>query len=526
MEQKYFQNPILSGFYPDPSICRVGDDYYMVTSSFVYYPGLPVFHSKDLVNWEQIGHGIHRTNQLDYKNCETSLGLWAPTIRYHKGRFYIINTFVSEGREARRDNFIITADQAQGPWSDPVFIEGADGIDPSIFFDDDGRVWYAGNCIIPKEESEYEGHHAIYLCELNPETFQIISDKTIIWNGNRTASKWIEAPHFYKKGGYYYLIVSEGGTFTNHSVMMARSKIIDGDYEICPRNPIVSHRHVSLMNPISVVGHADIVETQNGEWWMVLLGVRPYKGINYNLGRETFLAPIIWDEDGWIRLDTPHGLIQAEERKPNLEEHPVPKVNVNDDFDGDLGLVYNTVHPYKNNFFTLSERESFLRMYLQPEVIYEICNPAFLGRRQQHKNFEITLSMDFTPEADHEEAGLVLLSDNRFNYSLVVGQTSGSRVLRLYQTENSRYELLKEVILENKNEISLTVKGHDTAYDFYYAYSDAQENLFMGNLKASLLSSTVNEGFTGTYIGMYASSNKKETTSYADFDWFKYESKE
>ncbi len=525
MSQKTFSNPILSGFYPDPSICRVGDDYYMVTSSFVYYPGLPIFHSKDLVNWEQIGHGIERTNQLDYKNCETSLGLWAPTIRYHKGKFYIINTFVSEGREARRDNFIITADKPEGPWSDPVFIEGADGIDPSIFFDEDGKVWYAGNCIIPKEESEYEGHHAIYLCELDPESFQIISDIKLIWNGNRTTSKWIEAPHIYKKDGYYYLIVAEGGTFTNHSVMMARSKTIDGDYEICPRNPVVTHRHVSLMNPISVVGHADIVETQNGEWWMVLLGVRPYEGINYNLGRETFLAPIIRDEDGWIRLDTPYGLIQAEERKPNLEEHPYPKAEIKDDFDGELSMIWNTVKPYQKEFFNLKERESHLRIYLQPEVIHEICTPPFVGRRQQHKNFEVTVAMDFTPIAENEEAGLVLLSDDRFNYSFVVGKSAESKVLRLYQTEKAKYELLAEIPIESKSDIYLGIKACDTAYDFYYGYSISKMVPFKQGLKASLLSSTVNEGFTGTYIGMYASSNKQESKSFADFDWFIYEPK-
>ena len=156
-----FHNPILSGFYPDPSICRVGDDYYMATSSFHYYPGIPIFHSKDLIHWEQIGHGIHRKEQLDYKNCEASLGLWAPTIRYHEGTFYLINTFVSEGREVNRDNYILTAKDPAGPWSDPVFIKGADGIDPTVFFDEDGRMWYAGNFI--QKNPKYEGHHGIYL---------------------------------------------------------------------------------------------------------------------------------------------------------------------------------------------------------------------------------------------------------------------------------------------------------------------------------------------------------------------------
>lgn len=237
MLKNTFKNPLLSGFYPDPSICRVGEDYYLVTSSFVYYPGLPIFHSRDLVHWEQIGHAIHRPDQLDYKNCETSLGLWAPSIRYHEGTFYIINTFVSEGREARRDNYIVTAKDPSGPWSDPVFIKGADGIDSSLFFDEDGSLWYAGNFI--SEECRYEGHHGIYLNELDTETFQFKGPRYIIWDGFKTRSKWIEAPHIYKKDGWYYLLVAEGGTFVNHSVQMARCRTINGDYEICPRNQLL-----------------------------------------------------------------------------------------------------------------------------------------------------------------------------------------------------------------------------------------------------------------------------------------------
>ncbi|HJD37221.1 MAG TPA: family 43 glycosylhydrolase, partial [Candidatus Blautia ornithocaccae] len=184
MLKQTFHNPLLSGFYPDPSICRVGEDYYMVTSSFVYYPGLPIFHSRDLIHWEQIGHGIHRPEQLDYKNCETSEGLWAPSIRYHQGTFYIINTFVSEGREAQRDNYVITAKDPAGPWSDPVVVEGADGIDSSLFFDDNGSLWYVGNFI--SQECLYEGHHGIYLNELDPETFQFKGPRYIIWDGKKT----------------------------------------------------------------------------------------------------------------------------------------------------------------------------------------------------------------------------------------------------------------------------------------------------------------------------------------------------
>ena len=177
-------------------------------------------------------------------------------------------------------------------------------------------MWYCGNFIF--ENPSYEGHHGIYLCQLDPITFQFIGERTIIWDGLSTHSKWIEAPHIYFKDNYYYLIVAEGGTFTNHSIMMARSKKIDGPYEYCPRNPIVTHRHLSLSHEISVVGHGDLFETQYGEWWMVLLGVRPYDHCNFNTGRETFLIPMLWDSDGWPRINNENGLVNKEELAPNL----------------------------------------------------------------------------------------------------------------------------------------------------------------------------------------------------------------
>lgn len=524
MLSKTFQNPILSGFYPDPSFCRVGNDYYLVTSSFVYYPGLPIFHSKDLVHWEQIGHGIHRPEQLDYKNCETSLGLWAPSIRYHNGTFYIINTFVSEGREARRDNYIITAKNPSGPWSNPVFVKNADGIDSSLFFDENGSMWYVGNYIC--EEALYEGHHGIYLNELDPDTFQFKGPRYILWDGVASKSKWIEAPHIYKKDGYYYLMVAEGGTFTNHSVMMARSKTITGDYEICPRNPIVTHRHRPLLNEISVVGHADILETQNGEWWMVLLGVRPYEGFYYNLGRETFLIPIIWSEDGWPLVDNENGLVNSTERFPDLPETYYPMPSPNDNFETDqLALIWNTIHPAINKFYSLTKRKGFLRIYLQKEVLQEICTPAFIGRRQQHKCFHARTVLDFTPKTETEEAGIALIQDNRYNYIYVKTKKGDSYFLQLYQTKNGIRSLITELLIENTDVIYLSVQGNITSYSFYFGYSDQEYILFKNHITASLLSSTENNGFTGAYIGMYASSNKTDSTNYADYDWFEYYSK-
>lgn len=519
---KTFNNPILSGFYPDPSICRVGDDYYLATSSFVYFPGIPIFHSKDLVHWEQIGHAIHDVDQLDYKNCETSLGLWAPSLRHHEGTFYMINTFVSEGREARRDNYIVTAQNPAGPWSKPVFVEGADGIDSSLFFDEDGTLWYAGNYIC--ENPQYEGHHGIYLCQLDPKTFQFTGARHILWDGLKSRSKWIEAPHIYKINSWYYLMVAEGGTFDNHCVMMARSRELTGEYEICPRNPIVTHRHLSLMSPIAVVGHADIVETQNGEWWMVLLGVRPYEGFNYNLGRETFMVPIRWEKDGWPAIDTPYGLVDAQVRLPKLEPHYYPLPGLSDHFDdADLNLQWNFIHPPKKAFHSLKEKPGSLRLHLQPEVINEICTPAFIGRRQQHKVCQIMTKMHFNPEGDNEEAGLVLIQDDRFNYILVKTSRDGQPVIRLYQTGGGLRSLLKETVLEKHDALYLSVTSHETRYDFHYGYSEHMPvDLYQG-APASLLSSTVNEGFTGAYMGMYASSNKIVSGNHADFDWFTYD---
>ncbi len=575
-----FRNPILSGFYPDPSICRVGEDYYMATSSFIYFPGIPIFHSRDLVHWEQLGHAIHRREQLDYKSCEASLGLWAPTIRYHDGCFYVINTFVSEGREVRRDNYIVTAKDPAGPWSDPVFVKGADGIDSSLFWDEDGRMWYTGNYI--ESHPQYEGHHGIYLQELDPVTFQFIGERTVIWDGARSASKWIEAPHLYHIHGFYYLIVAEGGTFSNHSVMMARAEKVEGPYEICPRNPIVTHRHLPLTREISVTGHADIVETQNGEWWMVLLAVRPYAdssdsdsndsdacdtgrsasgesdsadGFHFNTGRETFLVPFHWEKDGWPLIDTESGLVHSRERRPALPECILPGVNpmeqtVLDDFDAPcLDLRWNTIQPPATDFWSLSEHPGFLRLKLTKETLWKTDlqdrwhtrQPACICRRQQHQSFEMAAKLLFAPAAPEEEAGIVLLQDDRFSYLLTLGCTdAGKTVLRLAACRDGVHSVLAETALAEEESalpdrpvrcgLILGSSCRGTAYDFWYALPDPETGaaepgrrvMIAKDLPAELLSSNVNEGFTGAYVGMYASASGAESDNAAEFDWFLY----
>lgn len=540
---KTFQNPILSGFYPDPSICRVGDDYYLATSSFCYFPGIPIFHSKDLVHWEQIGHAIHRPDQIDYSRCAHSEGLWAPSLRYHNGKFYLINTFVFDGREGGRANYIVTAEDPAGPWSDPIFVEGADGIDSSLFFDDDGSVWYCGNYI--SKEEKYQGHHGIYLCELDPETLQFKGERTIIWDGIKTRSKWIEAPHIYKINGMYYLIVAEGGTFANHSVMMARCDTIDGDYEICPRNPIVSHRNLSMMHPISVTGHADIVETQNGEWWMVLLAVRPYTGVHFNLGRETFLIPIVWDEDGWPRVDNENGLVNATERFPNLPVTYYPVASPNDHFENsELSMIWNFTRSINIDFYSLTERESYLRLHLRPtSIAQEHSTPAFIARRQQHKLFGAGTAMEFTPENEKEEAGICMAQNHDFNYLFTVQKRDGKRCLVLSKHCNDsefirrlhlgvdntfaehkivRKELKTIELPDDANRIYLYVQGECETYSFYYGLKEGEKIPVMTSVDGTLLSTNMAGGFVGAYLGMYASSNGEISQNVADFDWFEY----
>ncbi len=307
-----FFNPILAGFYPDPSITRAGDAYYLVTSSFVYYPGVPIFRSTDLVHWTQIGSVLDRPSQLHVDSAGISRGIFAPVIRYHDGTFYMITTLIDRG-----GNFIVTAKNPAGPWSDPIWLREVDGIDPSIFFDDDGRAYITNNGP-PVETPLYEGHRAIWVQEYDVANKKMIGPRSVIVNGGVDLAKkpiWIEAPHILKVKGQYYLICAEGGTADQHSEVVFRSSSPLGPYTPYSGNPILTQRHLdpSRAFPVTSTGHADFVETQNGEWWAVFLGTRPYANDTYNIGRETFLLPVRW-VDGWpvILVGQRDGAVRAD----------------------------------------------------------------------------------------------------------------------------------------------------------------------------------------------------------------------
>ena len=354
-KNKFFNNPILPGFYPDPSICRVGDEYFMVNSSFAFFPGIPIFKSTDLVNWEQIGHVLDRESQLNLDGAGYSGGIFAPTIRYHKGVFYVITTNMGNG-----GNFIVTARDPKGQWSDPYWLEDAEGIDPSLFFDDDGKVYYTGTRT--SKNPEYMGDHEIWLREIDLNKMKLVGEAHVLWKGALKNASFVEGPHLYKVNGFYYLLISEGGTQHYHSVTIARSKDILGPYDGNPGNPILTHRHLGKSYPISNAGHADLVETQNGEWYMVALASRPYGGDYKNLGRETFLVPVIW-EDGWPIVSPGTGKIEFKYQMPNLPTSFVSQPEVRDDFDDKvLNYKWNTIRTPKEQFLNLTEKPGFLRL--------------------------------------------------------------------------------------------------------------------------------------------------------------------
>jgi len=509
-----FRNPILSGCYPDPSICRVGEDYYLVNSTFEYFPGLPIFHSRDLIHWRQIGHVLDRASQLDLDEVRPSGGLYAPTIRYHDGTFYVINTLV-DGK-SKHGNFIVTATQPQGPWSEPYWLD-ADGIDPSLFFDDDGKCWYVGTHL--HEEGYYTGHTEIFLQELNLENMQLIGDVTVLWDGAVKGVVWAESPHIYKANGYYYLLIAEAGTAHHHAVTIARSKNIAGPYEGNKGNPILTHRHLGLDYPIVGTGHADLVETQNGELWLVLLAMRPYGGYYYNLGRETFLVPARWEDD-WLIISPGMGRVEFEHPAPNLPEHVWDEIPARDDFnEATLAYHWNFLRTPREDFYSLSERPGFLRLHVRTQQLSEQTNPSFVGRRQQHIHFTTETVMEFTPRAANECAGLVLIQNNNFHFRFVVGYEN-EPVIRLIKRSHGQDETLVSQPVPAGYCI-LKVTAHGQNYSFYFSTNGLWHAL-AENVDGRILSTPVAGGFVGTYIAMYASSNGQPSTNYADFDWFEY----
>ncbi len=522
--QTLYNNPIIPGYYPDPSICRVGEDYYLVTSSFDSFPGIPIFHSKDLVNWEQIGHVLDRPSQIALDSIAYSEGVYAPTIRYHKGTFYVINTAVAVKDRSKRGNFIVKATNPAGPWSEPYFLNDAPGIDPSLFFDDDGKVYYVGNKR-PDKGEKYKNHREIWLQELDLNTMQLIGDKSIILSsgGALNFAHNAEAPHLYKKDGYYYLLIAEGGTGINHAVSVFKSKDIKSEYEHHKKNPILTNRHLGRDYPIQCIGHADMVETQNGEWWMVTLGCRPYGGVYFNLARETFLVPMTW-EDGWPVCAPGVGHVALTHEAPNLPEYKFASTPTIDNFDTQLlGLQWNFLRIPRGDFWDLDKPKGFLSLRLKKERITEELNPAFVGRRQQHMNFVSRTLMKFSPKEENETAGMVIYQAPKFHYRMELSKSSnGDKVIKLTECKGGKERVLNQQTI-NSSDLLLEISAEGQDLKFRYKESDEKDWVVLADkVNGRILNRNTAGGFSGIYLGMYASGNGQESKNVASFDYFEY----
>jgi alpha-N-arabinofuranosidase len=498
-----YTNPVIPGFYPDPSICRVGQDYYLVTSTFEYFPGIPIFHSRDLVHWRQIGHVLTRPSQLPLDHAGSSGGIYAPTIRHHAGQFYVVGTNISVGKQ-----FYVSTSDPAGEWSEPTWLAHT-GIDPSLFFDDDGKVYFT-----------WTVDNGIYQYELDIERGERIGEPRLIWRG--TGGRYPEAPHLYKIAALYYLMIAEGGTEYGHMETIARSNSAWGPFSPCPRNPILTHRNRGGYS-IQGTGHADLIETPEQDWWMVFLGFRQSDqwATFHHLGRETYLAPVTWDADHWPVVNQ-HGSVEIHMDTEPLPAHPWEPLPEMDSFDEPtLQLCWNFLrNPYPQTW-SLTERPGWLRLQGSAVTLNDLDSPAFVGRRQTQFNCRAAAALDFAASRDGDEAGLVVLMNDSHHYEIGVTLHNGTRGVFVRRRIGDLTAIVAQESIP-AGLITLHLEADANQYTFSYECEDGITHV-LATGATRYLSSEVAGGFTGVYLGLYATGNGSQSTVPADFDWFLYE---
>jgi alpha-N-arabinofuranosidase len=498
-----YLNPILSGYYPDPSVTRVGDDYYLALSSFAHFPGLPIFRSKDLVNWTQIGNAIDRPGQLDFTGMRTSQAVFAPDISFHAGTFYIAGTCVECG-----GNFVITAKDAAGPWADPVWLP-FEGIDPSIYWEGDRA--YIVNNRAPAEPPRYDGHRAIWLQEFDWRAGKMVGESVQLVNGGVDITKqpvWIEGPHILRRDGWYYLTAAEGGTSVNHSQVVLRAKTLRGPYQPFAGNPILTQRDLdpARPHPVTSTGHAKLVQTQRGDWWATFLGVRPYEGDYYNIGRETFLLPVIW-KDGWPTILPKGKAVPFTVPRPNLPRQPQPATPTSgdfsyvDEFDGaKLGLAWIGVRTPKAPLYRLSAGELVLN---SGTPLGDLSGaPGYVARRLQHHVATVSTTLRFSPDADGDRAGLGATQSDRNYLFFGVTRLAGKTSIALYTSNDGKEQLVASAPVPTGAPVTLTIRTDAGTMGFDYAVGGETRTLAR-DVDSRFLSTKVATGFVGTLIGPY-----------------------
>lgn len=488
-----YSNPIIAGFNPDPSICRVGDDFYLATSSFEFFPGVPIYHSKNLVNWEHIGYCLSRDSQLPLQGCAPSRGIYAPTIRYHDGVFFVIAANVSGG-----GTFIVRTEDIRGEWSEPTWLNMY-AFDPSLFWDDDGACYM----VFVQWVDDEAGH---YLCKIDPFSGKLLSEAVLLTHG--CGGKATEGPHIYKIHGKYYLLLSEGGTEYGHMVKILRSDSIFGPYVECPRNPVLTHRELGSDDSDSIqgVGHADIIEDQNGNWWAVCLGFRPNGAFYHNLGRETFLAPLVWDSDGWPIIGNNGRLNQVMEGPlPNCDgrEAASDSYSFLDDFDGEsLGLRWNFVRNPQRENYEIQGGKLILRG--TDETLSTPCgNPTALMVRQQAFESCVTATME-GEIAFGQASGITVFLNQNAHYDIFVSREDDGFYVNLRRQVFDINVITERHKIDYNGDIRLRI---DTARDFHSFYYELDgECIFLGRgMTAGLCKEAVFPmSFTGCYLGMFS----------------------
>ena len=513
-EPEGFKNPVLPGFHADPSVCRAGDDFYLVNSTFQYFPGVPVFHSKDLVNWEQVGNCLTRPSQVDLKGTDGNSGIYAPTIRYNNGHFYMVTTVFPSRR-----HFSVWTDNPAGEWSEPVVIDFAIGsCDPTLYFDDD-------KCYFLWKEGD------IKICEIDVETGRQLGE--IHHLGVGLGGRYPEGPHIYKKDGYYYLLLAEGGTEHGHHVNILRSKNLFGPYQPNPANPILSHFNMKMQNSqVQGLGHADLVQAPDSSWWMICLGYRTSGYLQHVMGRETMLAPVRWEQGGWPVVNG-DGTLQTDMKCQTLPLVAMPKDPVREEFDyikrnapkdsyHSLGLPMGWMSLCNPDYsrYSLTERKGWLRLRPSTTDLSETASPTFIARRQTELNFTATALFDLSHLSEGMQAGITAYAAPLNHYDVVAEKRNGQIIIksnvRLGQTIHSEKEF---ALSGTRAYLRIT-----SDKDFYYlqASSDGKDFVELAKMEYRFLSTETIGGFTGVMLGLFAQCDNETGAGYADVDWFEY----
>ena len=509
-----FYTPILQGCYPDPSITRKGNDYYLVNSSFAMFPGVPIFHSTDLVNWKQIGHVLDRKSQLKVEDCGISMGVYAPAISYnpHNDTFYMITTQFSGGF----GNIVVKTKDPMKGWSDPIKLK-FDGIDPSLFFDDNGKAYVVHNDAPAKGKELYNGHRVIKIWEYDTEKDQVIpgTDKVIVNGGTDITKKpiWIEGPHLYKKNGRYYLMCAEGGTGGWHSEVIFSGDSPTGPFKAAPNNPILTQRYFAKdrTNKVDWAGHADLVEGPNGKYYGVFLAIRPNEKGLVNTGRETFILPVDWSgeypvfENGLVPLACKLKMPAGVENKTGKDDYlPNGNFTFEDKFiSNDLDLRWIGLRGPREDFISIAKKGG-LKINPFTTQIKEVKPTSTLFYRQQHSHFTATTTMQYRPDTEDALAGLTCYQNEKFNYVFGVTKKDKDYILLLAKTEKGKTTIIASTKIDIKKPVSLQVEAKGNDYRFNYAIDNATFVNLGGTVSGDILSTDVAGGFTGALIGLYA----------------------